>query len=151
MIYNYISFAKKKLSTFMRIRLEYFESMRMLDQIEPAKFSSLSFWMFFRDSVFSIFFFQLILCPILHFFLVNYDKVNSVWENWLNLGLCSVTCGDGTRSRLRSGDNPSPSNGGEHCQGSSVDNQNCKDEDCHRFGKFKTKQKFVITFTNEEI
>jgi hypothetical protein len=70
------------------------------------------------------------------FFMCN--SVDGSWGNWLNWGACSVTCGDGTRSRSRSCNNPSPSNGGEQCQGSNVNSQNCNIKECNTFGKFKT-------------
>ncbi|XP_060582797.1 A disintegrin and metalloproteinase with thrombospondin motifs 1-like [Ruditapes philippinarum] len=59
--------------------------------------------------------------------------VDGSWGNWLNWGACSVTCGDGTRSRSRSCNNPSPSNGGEQCQGSNVNSQNCNIKECNTF------------------
>ncbi|XP_060582796.1 semaphorin-5A-like [Ruditapes philippinarum] len=64
---------------------------------------------------------------------LTFKTVDGSWGNWLDWGACSVTCGGGTRSRSRLCNNPSPSNGGEHCQGSNVNNQNCNSNECKTF------------------
>ena len=41
-----------------------------------------------------------------------------------------MTCGNGTRYRDRECDNPSPSAGGDECDGNATENQTCNDQDC---------------------
>eukprot|EP00993_Chasmostoma_nieuportense_P005588 NODE_620_length_2008_cov_220.447103_g576_i0.p1 GENE.NODE_620_length_2008_cov_220.447103_g576_i0~~NODE_620_length_2008_cov_220.447103_g576_i0.p1 ORF type:complete len:643 (-),score=45.94 NODE_620_length_2008_cov_220.447103_g576_i0:79-1953(-) len=52
--------------------------------------------------------------------------VNGGWGEWSSVWSgCSVTCGDGTRSRTRACNNPEPANGGASCVGSSVETEAC--------------------------
>ncbi|KAL4224322.1 Scavenger receptor Cys-rich [Mactra antiquata] len=51
----------------------------------------------------------------------------SVWSQWSN---CGVTCGSGTRSRLRQCDNPAPSGNGSPCVGSNTDTRQCTLSPC---------------------
>ena len=81
------------------------------------------------------------------FFFLNYNTVDGIWGNWLNWDSCSVTCDFGTRSRSRLCNNPSPSNGGMQCQGSSVETEWCKLRDCLSFGKV-TKSYRLFFYTN---
>ena len=57
-------------------------------------------------------------------------SVNGGWGAWGNWSTCSVTCGNGTRYRDRECDNPSPSAGGDECDGNATENQTCNDQDC---------------------
>ncbi|KAK7454681.1 hypothetical protein BaRGS_00039564, partial [Batillaria attramentaria] len=45
----------------------------------------------------------------------NQCPVDGGWSCWTDWGPCSVTCGEGTRTRTRTCDNPPPSNGGADC------------------------------------
>ncbi|XP_060601408.1 adhesion G protein-coupled receptor B3-like [Ruditapes philippinarum] len=56
--------------------------------------------------------------------------VNGGWSTWHSWSPCSVTCTDGTRTRSRSCSNPSPSNGGQTCQGPTTENEVCNERDC---------------------
>jgi len=48
------------------------------------------------------------------------------WGSWNSWTSCSVTCGGGgQRTRQRACDNPSPSNGGADCSGSSSEQESC--------------------------
>jgi len=47
------------------------------------------------------------------------------WTTWSNWTSCSVTCGNGTQSRMRQCANPTPSNGGTTCIGDDAQQQTC--------------------------
>ncbi|XP_060072936.1 coadhesin-like [Ylistrum balloti] len=51
--------------------------------------------------------------------------VDGNWTDWQAWGNCSETCGNGVRIRNRTCENPSPSSGGNDCEGSASDTQNC--------------------------
>ena len=57
-------------------------------------------------------------------------KVNGGWSGWGAFSGCSVTCGDGSKTRTRSCDNPTPAHGGSGCHGSSSETQACNDAAC---------------------
>ncbi|XP_057313082.1 SCO-spondin-like isoform X2 [Hydractinia symbiolongicarpus] len=45
----------------------------------------------------------------------NPCPVNGTWGNWTEYSPCSVTCGNGTKNKNRSCDNPAPAHGGYPC------------------------------------
>lgn len=47
------------------------------------------------------------------------------WSNWFPWSKCSITCGDGTRSRIRTCTNPKPAYGGSYCDGDLEETGNC--------------------------
>ncbi|CAF4070391.1 unnamed protein product [Rotaria sp. Silwood2] len=51
--------------------------------------------------------------------------INGNWSTWTSFSACSGTCGNGESSRMRVCSNPAPANGGQQCQGTSVEIQNC--------------------------
>ena len=51
--------------------------------------------------------------------------VNGGWGSWSTWSSCSVTCGDGHRTRQRLCDNPTPSAGGSNCSDSNNEQQTC--------------------------
>ncbi|XP_069125648.1 sushi, von Willebrand factor type A, EGF and pentraxin domain-containing protein 1-like [Argopecten irradians] len=51
----------------------------------------------------------------------------SVWSNWTT---CSTTCGEGTTSRVRLCNSPTPDNGGKNCQGDAIEYDTCILENC---------------------
>ncbi|XP_065835038.1 disintegrin and metalloproteinase domain-containing protein 11-like [Oscarella lobularis] len=56
--------------------------------------------------------------------------VDGAWGAWGAWSSCSATCDGGTRTRIRYCDNPSPSNGGSSCPGSSRGQQACNSNSC---------------------
>lgn len=62
---------------------------------------------------------------------------DGVWSDWEEWGTCSLTCGDGTKMRSRTCDNPAPSNGGADCAGDADDTQACNDGACPGNLKFR--------------
>ena len=58
------------------------------------------------------------------------NLVDGNWGSWSSYGKCSATCGTGTQSRVRSCNNPSPSNGGRQCSGSATETQRCLIKEC---------------------
>ncbi|XP_068693813.1 SCO-spondin-like isoform X2 [Montipora foliosa] len=51
--------------------------------------------------------------------------VDGGWSEWSGWTDCSVTCGNGTKSRARNCNNPAPIAGGRHCKGLSEDVKSC--------------------------
>ncbi|OWF44660.1 Hemicentin-1 [Mizuhopecten yessoensis] len=56
--------------------------------------------------------------------------IDGAWAAWNQWGTCTVTCGNGTRSRSRSCSDPLPLNGGLQCPGSSGDFSECNTQAC---------------------
>ncbi|CAC5378594.1 ADAMTS5 [Mytilus coruscus] len=50
---------------------------------------------------------------------------NGGWSSWGSWGACTVTCGNGQRSRRRFCNNPMPASGGASCQGEEYDYNSC--------------------------
>ena len=60
--------------------------------------------------------------------------VNGGWSVWSNWDSCSKTCGEGTQTRTRVCNNPSPAHGGAQCSGDDTDSQSCNTQPCPRDG-----------------
>lgn len=56
--------------------------------------------------------------------------VNGGWSNWGAWSDCSLTCGSGSQTRMRSCTNPPPANGGADCKGSNSQSQSCNTNGC---------------------
>ncbi|XP_070581750.1 hemicentin-1-like isoform X2 [Ptychodera flava] len=56
--------------------------------------------------------------------------IHGQWGDWMPWEECTKTCGQGTRSRTRLCDNPTPQFGGRACQGSAFDQQICNIKPC---------------------
>ncbi|XP_067023737.1 coadhesin-like [Acropora muricata] len=56
--------------------------------------------------------------------------VNGRWSAWSAWGDCSLTCGNGSQTRMRTCTNPPPSAGGAACSGISSQSQSCNTEQC---------------------
>ena len=66
---------------------------------------------------------------------LNIVAVNGNWGSWDAWDACSVTCGNGTRTRERRCNNPTPSIGETTCTGSAVEQDNCYLLDCPPAGR----------------
>ncbi|WAR08201.1 ECT-like protein [Mya arenaria] len=53
------------------------------------------------------------------------DVIDGSWSVWGSWGRCDVTCGNGTKSRVRSCNNPAPAHGGDDCQGAKEQTSTC--------------------------
>ena len=84
--------------------------------------------------------------------------MNGGFSNWSDWGECDVSCGDGgTRTRVRSYDNPLPSTGGRYCQGETEPSEPCSGKFClalesiaasnHTVGEILLKTKFGASIT----
>ena len=56
--------------------------------------------------------------------------VDGKWKVWSGWSSCSVSCGDGQKSKSRSCTNPAPLYGGRACIGDKTDVQSCKVKPC---------------------
>nr|XP_053650237.1 hemicentin-1-like [Cherax quadricarinatus] len=56
--------------------------------------------------------------------------INGGWSSWSVWGSCTATCGGGQRRRLRTCDNPSPSQDGRACTGPDTDTEACNVHKC---------------------
>ncbi|XP_053390854.1 hemicentin-1-like [Mercenaria mercenaria] len=55
---------------------------------------------------------------------------NGGWTSWADWGACSVTCGIGITTRIRTCSNPRPSTMGQYCEGTSDQVQICDNSSC---------------------
>ncbi|XP_053387079.1 uncharacterized protein LOC128550946 [Mercenaria mercenaria] len=55
---------------------------------------------------------------------------NGDWTSWADWGACSVTCGIGITTRIRTCSNPRPSTMGQYCEGTSDQVQICGNSSC---------------------
>ena len=57
-------------------------------------------------------------------------SVDGGWSIWGSWGTCSVTCGNGTKARTRTCDNPPPANRGDDCPGPQQETSACLMNPC---------------------
>ena len=63
--------------------------------------------------------------------LICFLIVDGNWNSWGEWGDCSVTCGDGEKTRIRTCTNPPPADGGKECVGdSSSETSACSKTNC---------------------
>ena len=63
--------------------------------------------------------------------LICFLIVDGNWNSWGEWGDCSVTCGDGVKTRIRTCTNPPPTDGGKECVGdSSSETSACSTTNC---------------------
>ena len=55
----------------------------------------------------------------------DWHLVNGAWSVWSEYSPCSVTCGFGTKVRMRTCTNPKPENNGADCTGVRVETEEC--------------------------
>lgn len=58
------------------------------------------------------------------------SAIDGHWGRWSDWSKCSVTCGDGYRTRFRKCDNPKPMRGGLYCPGASTSSDGCVMKRC---------------------
>ncbi|XP_074490966.1 hemicentin-1 isoform X1 [Sebastes fasciatus] len=56
--------------------------------------------------------------------------VDGKWSSWVSWGMCSVSCGGGTRQRTRLCSSPAPQHGGRQCEGNDVHIDFCNSDPC---------------------
>ena len=57
-------------------------------------------------------------------------ELESGWSDWSDYGDCSVTCGIGSKTRIRKCTSPVPPNGGSACIGQDSETTSCEDIAC---------------------
>ena len=57
-------------------------------------------------------------------------SVDGKWGSWGKWGTCSLTCGGGQQSRLRTCSDPAPQYGGASCSGTATSSQTCNTQNC---------------------
>ncbi|XP_068710256.1 SCO-spondin-like [Montipora foliosa] len=62
--------------------------------------------------------------------------IHGRWSEWSDWTDCMKTCGNGTKSRYRSCDNPSPEHGGKNCSGDALQSKQCFQQSCPAVGKW---------------
>ncbi|XP_053387583.1 uncharacterized protein LOC128551141 [Mercenaria mercenaria] len=67
---------------------------------------------------------------------------NGDWTSWGDWGACSVTCGIGITTRIRTCSNPRPSTMGQYCEGNSEQVQICNDNACSGIGQWSEWEKW---------
>ncbi|XP_019645301.1 PREDICTED: angiopoietin-1 receptor-like [Branchiostoma belcheri] len=60
--------------------------------------------------------------------ITTHPPVDGGWSPWTDWPPCSVTCGNGTRTRTRTCDNPIPAYSGRDCEGAASETQTCQDQ-----------------------
>ena len=60
----------------------------------------------------------------------TYLSVDGGYGTWGSWGLCSLSCGNGTRSRERLCDSPAPVGAGLPCVGDDTEYETCNPESC---------------------
>ncbi|XP_052261325.1 integumentary mucin A.1-like [Dreissena polymorpha] len=58
------------------------------------------------------------------------EPVNGAWSEWGGYSACTVTCGNGRKSKQRFCNSPAPSNGGEPCFGQALEMTACTEKEC---------------------
>ena len=74
-------------------------------------------------------------------------SVDGGWSRFDEWSECTAICGEGTQTRTRTCNNPSPDHGGAPCQGQSTDTQYCNTFECP--GKMMHQQ--VIVYATLQI
>merc|ERR1711881_269332 len=62
--------------------------------------------------------------------------VHGNWAEYGNYGACSVTCGDGKKTRSRGCTNPAPAHGGNDCVGEADQTEDCNNKACPVHGDY---------------
>lgn len=60
----------------------------------------------------------------------NHSVVNGSWSQWSRWQPCSVTCGEGNRTRTRTCSNPPPNWKGKDCPGTNTYTESCNWHKC---------------------
>ena len=80
---------------------------------------------------------------IVNMYILSLVTVDGNWSPWSPWTDCSVTCGTGSTSRVRSCDDPEPKFNGKHCVGEGDEEERCYPQPCP--GKFHSRT-FCRTF-----
>lgn len=105
--------------------VKYFVSVIYFTDNAPMRLSShilcyyLKFWLYLTWAKFITYFSR------------YFATVDGGWSAWVTTGSeCSVTCGRGSKIRIRSCSNPAPVNGGRNCPGAVYESTSCKLKEC---------------------
>ncbi|PIK61787.1 putative SCO-spondin-like [Apostichopus japonicus] len=65
-----------------------------------------------------------------YFYVQVYGPIDGQWSEWTAWSSCDSTCGDSSRFRSHSCDNPAPENGGDYCPGPWNETEICNVDPC---------------------
>ena len=65
------------------------------------------------------------------------------WAAWSHWTKCSKSCSTGTKSRVRTCNNPAPKNGGQACNGNTIQTENCQEIPCPIHGGWSKWSKWT--------
>ena len=67
---------------------------------------------------------------LFYYICTTLSTVEGGWSKWTPWGSCSVSCGGGTRDRIRFCNYPPPPKNGKYCVGNGEDYESCNEEPC---------------------
>ncbi|CAC5416422.1 unnamed protein product [Mytilus coruscus] len=74
--------------------------------------------------------------------------VDGEWSEWGNWSTCSVSCDNGTMTRTRLCNSPTPDNGGNTCSGNSTEYDICEEETCRVCKQLVEQENTVLSCQN---
>ena len=75
--------------------------------------------------------------------LIYFSLVDGGYTNWSEFSSCTVSCGQGTKTRTRNCTNPLPQHGGNYCQGRSTQSVPCLVRHCPINGNYTEWTEFT--------
>lgn len=74
-------------------------------------------------------------------------QVDGEWSEWGNWSTCSVSCDNGTMTRTRLCNSPTPDHGGSTCLGNSTEYDICEEGKCRGSLTDDSQDNFFISIT----
>ena len=59
-----------------------------------------------------------------------FDLVHGNWSDWIEWSMCDKPCNNGSTTKTRICNNPTPQYGGNKCQGKSLETKTCNFHTC---------------------
>ena len=61
---------------------------------------------------------------------IGFLSVDGAWAEWSSWEDCTVTCGGGTKKKIRSCSDPKPQYSGSDCVGNGIETDICNNQHC---------------------